>query len=119
MLEWQLFHHCGQDKIKFYPDDPSTVVSRKYEKKGGEDLEDLAKITGELKKVCESQKKLIHSVDQRGVIRNNGDLVRQLSDQHNRIGQKDRRTIVGDIGSKLNISRQSQRMNDVRVMSEM
>ena len=54
MLEWQLFHHCGWDKIEFYPDDPSTVVSRKYEKKEGEDLENLAQITEEWKKVRES-----------------------------------------------------------------
>ena len=54
MLEWQLFHHCGWDKIEFYPDDPSTVVSRKYEKKEGEYLENLAQITEEWKKVRES-----------------------------------------------------------------
>ena len=55
MLEWQLFHHCGWDKIEFYPDDPSTVVSRKYEKKEDEEyLENLAQITEEWKKVCES-----------------------------------------------------------------
>ena len=55
MLEWQLFHPCGWDKIEFYPDDPSTVVSRKYEKKEGEEyLENLAQITEEWKKVRES-----------------------------------------------------------------
>ena len=54
ILEWQLFHHCGWDKIEFYPDDPSKVVSRKYEKKEGEDLENLAQITEEWKKVRES-----------------------------------------------------------------
>ena len=55
MLEWQLFHHCGWDKVEFYPDDPSTVVSRKYEKKEGEEyLENLAQITEEWKKVRES-----------------------------------------------------------------
>ena len=27
MLEWQLFHHCGWDKVEFYPDDPSAIVS--------------------------------------------------------------------------------------------
>ena len=55
LLEWQLFHHCGWDKIEFYPDDPSTVVSQKYETKEGEDLENLAQITEEWKKVRESQ----------------------------------------------------------------
>ena len=54
MLEWQLFHHWRWDKIEFYPDDPNTVVSRKYEKKEGEDLENLAQITEEWKKVRES-----------------------------------------------------------------
>ena len=54
MLEWQLFRHCGGGKIEFYPDDPSTVVSQKYEKKEGEDLENLAQITEEWKKVHES-----------------------------------------------------------------
>ena len=62
-------------RFEFYPDDPSTVVSRKYKKKEGEDPENLAQITEEWKKVRESEEKLIHSVDQRGVIRNNGDLV--------------------------------------------
>ena len=54
MLEWQLFHHCVWDKIENYPDDPSVFVSQKYKKKEGEDLENLAQIAEEWKKVRES-----------------------------------------------------------------
>ena len=51
------------------------MQDNKYKKKEDADLENLAQITEEWKKIHESQEKLIHSVDQRGVIGCRGGLV--------------------------------------------
>ena len=68
MLEWQLFHHCGWDKRW----SQYSCISKIWEERRWRSWE----FSSDYWRMEESPWKLdvlIHSVDQRGVIRNNGD----------------------------------------------